>query len=129
MNENVLESFAQRVAARSDDGRYGFDWVTIVLTIIVPLIQNCLNNRNSLASFVEGRRGPLQLAALRTRCRQECRRLPGVGFFQAVPLGDKLMGDILAEADLIKREGGLVGGADEGDIYQTAINEVNGVLG
>jgi hypothetical protein len=130
---NVLENFAQKVSARQnvnlDGGKVGFDWITIVLTIVVPLIQNCLNNRNSLAAFVEGRRGPLQLAALRTRCRQECRRLSGVGFFQAVPLGDKLMSDILAEADLLKREGGLVGGEEEGDIYQKAIDEVNGVLG
>lgn len=129
---NVMTQFAERVAERNsgDDERMGFDWVTLVLTVVVPLIQNCLNNRNSLRGFVEGRRPALQVAALRTRCRQECRALPGVGVFQSVSMGNKLAADILAEADLVARDG--VFGSGEGDsdvdVYQQAINEVNGVL-
>ena len=129
---NVLTQFAERVAERNggDDERMGFDWVTLVLTVVVPLIQNCLNNRNSLKGFVEGRRPPMQVAALRTRCRQECRSLAGVGIFQSLNMGNRLAADILAEADLVARDGvfGSDGNSDGVDIYQQVVNEVNSVL-
>ena len=120
----MLEQFLQRAGGRMR-GNYGFDWISVVLPIVVSLIQGCFN-KPSLQSFVEGRRGALQVAGLKARCRQAARQA-GVGPFRALAAGDAMCDAILAECDAVAR--GEMAGSDSGDIYQAVIDEVNGVMG
>lgn len=67
----MLEVFCQGVKTRMD--RAGFSWSTLVVTllpVVIDVIQNCFNKPSDLQAFAEGRRGPLQMAGLRNRCRR-----------------------------------------------------------
>jgi hypothetical protein len=119
----MLEQFLQRAMNRVGGGRMGFDWVTIIMPIVMSLIQSCLENRNKLAGFVEGRRTPLQLASLRANCRRAARSA-GVGPLRSIAVGDELAAAILAECDSTARNDLMAG---EGDVYQSVLDEINSV--
>ena len=120
----MLPDFLQRAGGRMR-GTYGFDFVSVILPIVMALIQSCMN-KQALQSFVEGQRTPMQTAALRARCRQAARQA-GVGPFRAFRAGDEAAEAILAECDQVAR-GGLMG-SDGTDVYQAVIDEVNGAMG
>ena len=121
----MLEQFLQKAGGRMR-GTYGFDFVSVILPIVMALIQGCLENRSKLAAFCEGQRTQMQMAALRARCRQAARQA-GVGPFRAIGVGDAAADAICAECDAVAR-GGLMG-SDGADPYQAVIDEVNGVMG
>jgi hypothetical protein len=120
----MLEQFLQRAMNRLSGGRMGFDWVTIIMPIVMNLIQSCLENRNKLAGFVEGRRAPLQVASLRANCRRAA-RAAGVGLVRSLSVGDEIAAAILAECDSVARDGLM--GSDGTDPYQAVLDEINAV--
>jgi hypothetical protein len=121
MLEQFIEHAIQRTGSRT---RMGFDWVTIIMPIVMSLIQSCLENRSKLAGFVEGRRGMLQIASLKMNCRRAARQA-GVGPFRAIAVGDEIAAAILAECDAVSRDGLMVN--DGTDIYQAVLDEINAV--
>jgi hypothetical protein len=121
----MLEQFLQRSMNRlSSNGRMGFDWVSIIMPIVIGLIQSCLENRNKLAGFVEGRRTMMQVASLKMNCRRAARSA-GVGPFRAIGVGDEIAAAILAECDSTARDGLM--GSDGSDPYQAVLDEINSV--
>jgi len=122
---NVTEGFVTRAVARLKGDKMGFDWVSILMPIVMSLIQSCLENRNKLAGFVEGRRTPMQLASLRMNCRRAARSA-GVGPFRAIGVGDELAACLIAECDATARGDAMLGNG-AADIYQTVLDEINAV--
>ena len=119
---NVTEGFVTRAVARLKGDKMGFDWVSILMPIVMSLIQSCLENRNKLAGFVEGRRGLLQLSSLRMNCNQLAR---SVGARRPFVTGGEIYSAIIAECDATASGDTMMAGS--ADIYQTVLDEINSV--
>ena len=68
---SVLKDFCGGVQSRMQ--AVGFDWPTLIetmLPVVIEMISNCFNKASDLEAFAKGKRGPLQLAGLRNKCRR-----------------------------------------------------------
>lgn len=115
----MLEGFCRSVEARMK--RAGFDWTTLITTllpVVMQLIQSCFNKASDLQAFAEGRRGPLQLARLRSACKQVVQEQGVRGVFRVAAAASDLQEAILAEL-------GETAAKASGTVYQDAIDEAN----
>lgn len=97
---NLLQDFCGAVQVRMK--RAGFDWLTLVTTllpVVLELIQSCFNSAADLEAFASGRRTPLQLAGLRLRCRRVVQEQGVRGIFRVAAATDALQTAVLAELD------------------------------
>ena len=115
----MLEQFCGGVQARMK--RIGFDWTTLLTTLlpmVVQLIQECFNKAADLQAFAGGRRGPLQMARLRSACRQVVQEQGVRGVFRVSSAASDLQAAILAELDETASKA-----AGSGSVYDEAIEE------
>jgi hypothetical protein len=118
---SVLKNFCEGVQGRMKS--VGFDWQTLIdtfLPVVIEMISNCFNKASDLESFARGKRGPLQLAGLRNKCRR-CVQEQGVrGVFAVARATNALQDAVLAELD-------EQAGKMHGSVYQDAIDEAMSV--
>lgn len=118
---SVLKGFCEGVQGRMK--RAGFDWQTLIdtfLPIVIEMVSNCFDKASDLQAFVEGKRGFLQMAGLKNKCRR-CVQEQGVrGVFSVNRAANALQDAVLAELDeqAVKASG---------SVYQDAINEAASV--
>ena len=96
----MLETFGSGVQALMK--RAGFDFVTLIpvlLPVVVQLIQGCFNKPADLQAFTEGRRGPLQMARLRSACRQVIQEQGIRGVWRVSAAASDLHAAVIAELD------------------------------
>lgn len=96
----MLEQFCQGVQTRMK--RQGSVWVTLITTmlpVLIEAIQNCFNKPSDLQAFAEGKRGPLQMAGLRNRCRRIVQEQGVRGVFQVRTAAADLQAAVLEELE------------------------------
>ena len=96
----MLEEFCSGVQARMK--RAGFDFVTLIpvlLPVVIQLIQSCFNKPADLQAFAQGRRGPLQMARLRSACRQVVQEQGIRGVWRVSAAASDLQAAVVAELD------------------------------
>ena len=121
MKDGLLSDFCGGVQGRMK--RFGFDWSTLIdslLPMLIEALQNCFNKSSDLESFASGKRGPLQMAGLRNRCRRIVQEQGVRGVFRVGPAASDLQQAILAELD-------DRAGKASGDIWQAALDEAASV--
>lgn len=100
MGNGLLNDFCGAVQSRMK--RAGFDWLTLITTllpVVIEIITNCFNKPSDLQSFAEGKRTPLQLAGLRLRCRRVVQEQGIRGVFRVAAATEALQEAVLAELD------------------------------
>ncbi len=96
----MLQDFCGAVQGRMK--RAGFDWLTLITTllpVVIELIQSCFKSAADLESFAGGKRSPLQLAGLRLRCRRVVQEQGVRGVFRVAAAAEALQSAVLAELD------------------------------
>jgi hypothetical protein len=121
MKDGLLSDFCGSVQGRMK--RYGFDWTTLIdslLPMLIEALQNCFNKSSDLEAFAAGKRGPLQMAGLRNRCRRIVQEQGVRGVFRVGPAASDLQQAIMAELD-------DRAGKASGDVWQQALDEAASV--
>ena len=114
----ILHDFAGAVEDRvKRDG-----WMEIVIPLLIPLftqlIEQCMNNRDALASYAEGRRGWMQQSRLRMACRSTVSEAGIRGPMRVGRATTALVEAIHAELTETAAKA-----SGDGDIFQMAIDE------
>ena len=96
----MLKDFCEGVQGRMK--RFGFDWTTLIATllpVVIEMIQSCFNKASDLEAFAGGKRGPLQLAGLRNKCRRVVQEQGVRGIWRVNAATSDLQQAILQELD------------------------------
>jgi len=120
----MLQDFCQSVQSRVL--KVGFDWSTLIVTllpVVIEMVSNCFNKAADLQAFCEGKRGPLQMAGLRNKCRRVVQEQGVKGVFRVAAAASALERAILDEID----QRVSVAGNMSGDMYQSVIDEAASV--
>lgn len=120
----MLQEFCQSVQTRVR--KVGFDWTTLIsalLPVVIEMIANCFNKSADLQAFCEGKRGPLQMAGLRNKCRRVVQEQGVRGVLRVSVAAGALERAILDEID----QRVSVAGNAAGDLYQAVIDEAMSV--
>lgn len=118
---NVLGDFAGAVGSRMK--KAGFDWSTLIetlLPVLIEMITNCFGSGEELQNFAAGKRRPLQMAGLRNKCRRVVQEQGVRGVFRVAAAAGALQDAILAELDERAK-------LATGDVWQAAIDEAASV--
>ena len=118
----MLNQFCEGVQSRMK--KAGFDWTTLISTllpVVIEMLTNCFNSAADLEKFAGGKRGPLQMAGLRNKCRRVVQEQGVRGIFRISAAASDLQAAIIQELD---DHAAKVSGPD---IYQQALDEAASV--
>jgi hypothetical protein len=119
----VLNQFCEGVQTRMK--KAGFDWTTLISTflpVLLEMLTNCFPSAADLEKFASGKRGPLQLAGLRNKCRRVVQEQGVRGIFRISAAASDLQQAVLQELDEFAAK---AAGAD--NIYRQALDEAASV--
>jgi hypothetical protein len=118
----LLNDFCGAVQGRMR--KFGFDWsqlIVVLLPVVVEMISTCFNKASDLEAFATGKRGPLQMAGLRIKCRRVVQEQGVRGIFRVSAAASDLQRAILDELE------DRAGKASGPDLWQAAIDEAASV--
>lgn len=122
MKDGLLSDFCGAVQGRMK--RFGFDWsqlIVALLPVVIEMISTCFNKSSDLEAFAKGKRGPLQLAGLRNKCRRVVQEQGVRGVFRVSAAASDLQEAILDE---LSERANMAAGPD---LWQQAFDEAASV--